>query len=69
MSETKSIFKVADMAKVFGIKAPYCLKYWKIGVLGPDSMIPLGIFPSPTFEDDHENFVFERHQLEHVWQT
>jgi hypothetical protein len=32
-------------------------------------MVSQGIFASPTFEDDHENFVFERHQLEHVWQA
>ena len=32
-------------------------------------MFSLGIFVSPTSEDDHEDFVFERHQLEHVWQA
>jgi hypothetical protein len=69
MSETKSIFKVAAMAKDFRIKARYCLKYWKIGVEGSDSMFSQGIFVSPTSEDDHEDFVFERHQLEHVWQA
>jgi hypothetical protein len=69
MSETKSIFNVAAMAKVFRIKARYCLKYWKIGAWGSDSMFSQGIFTSPTSEDDHEDFVFERYQLEHVWQA
>jgi hypothetical protein len=69
MSETKSIFKVAAIANVFRIKARYCLKYWKIGIQGADSMFSQGIFVSPTSEDHHENFVFERHQLEHVWQA
>jgi hypothetical protein len=57
------------MAKVFRIKARYCLKYWKIGAWGSDSMFSQGIFTSPTSEDDHEDFVFERYQLEHVWQA
>jgi len=32
-------------------------------------MFSQGIFVSPTLEDDHEDFVFERHQLEYVWQA
>jgi hypothetical protein len=32
-------------------------------------MFSQGIYDSPTSEDDHEDFVFERYQLEHVWQA